>query len=170
MRILLLSAICWLASVTVVSAATGDVLFVLGDNVNLRQGPNLESPVERQFNRGERLFELGRDGDWVEIGNEKTGPRLGWVHETLVSRVSPEVAQSKLKAADSEGEMLVLMRRMANQIDELSRHVQDLREECAGSRRMSAISTSEWAECAEAGGTTVAHAPQARITCILQIF
>lgn len=129
MRTVLVSVWCWFTLTAVAAAATGDALFILGDNVNVRRGPTLEAPVKRQFNRGERLFERSRDGDWIEVGNEKAGDHFGWVHNSLVSRVSPKVARSKLEAAGSEGEMLVLMRRMSAQIDELSRDVQDLRDE-----------------------------------------
>ena len=129
MKILGMSAVCWLALTTHATAMTGEALFVLGDNVNVRRAPTLEAPVKRQFDRGERLFERSRDGDWIEVGNEKIGDPLGWVHGSLVSRVSPKVVSSKREAAGTEDEVLILMRRMSTQIDELSREVQDLREE-----------------------------------------
>ncbi len=48
MKSILMSALIWLALTAVASAATGDALFIQGDNVNVRQAPDLGAPVARQ--------------------------------------------------------------------------------------------------------------------------
>ena len=129
MRTILMSALFWLALTAVAYAATGDALFIQADNVTLRQGPSLEAPVSGQVNRGDRLYELGRESDWIQVGGDKVGDPLGWVHDSLVGRVWPKVELSAGKATALDADLLALMRRLSHQIDQHSREVQDLRRE-----------------------------------------
>src|SRR5262245_38346523 len=64
--------------------ATGDVLTVLGDRVNVRSGPGTDSGVVMQVSRNQRLVEIGRQGDWVHVEITGAGGATGWIHQSLV--------------------------------------------------------------------------------------
>jgi hypothetical protein len=68
-------------------AATGELLVVIGNQVNLRQGPGTQQPIVTTMNRGQMLIELERREDWfrVDLGQAKG---TGWVHASLVAPVS----------------------------------------------------------------------------------
>lgn len=60
----------------------GDQLVVNGNNVNLRIGPSLNSPVIKKLKKGHLLLELSRKGKWIEVSAE-SGEKLGWIHSSL---------------------------------------------------------------------------------------
>lgn len=70
-----------------VLAAPGDSFNVLGDNVNVRNGLSLKQPVVIKLQKGNRVVELQRQGDWVEISIDKTGDKkTGWIHSSLLGQ------------------------------------------------------------------------------------
>ena len=74
---------------TAATAAPGDVLYSKGDNVNVRAEPSMKATVILQIDRGHKLIEFDRAGDWVNVGVERTGGKDGWVHESLVTATDP---------------------------------------------------------------------------------
>ena len=65
--------------------AAGDVLTVIGDNVNVRSGPGTEHAVQRQVSQAQRLVEIKRQGDWVHAEIADAGGAEGWIHASLVA-------------------------------------------------------------------------------------
>ena len=61
-----------------------DVLVVVKDKVNLRQGPSIDHPVVLQLQQGQELMEFKREGRWVHVGAYGTSGKIGWVHQRLV--------------------------------------------------------------------------------------
>ncbi len=110
-------------------AATGDLLYAQRDGVNIRQSPGLEALVAGQIDGGARLVELGREGDWVQIGQGEPALVLGWVHASLVGPVWPRAELAAGRAASTEAELLTLTRRLSAQVEQLSREVLALRQE-----------------------------------------
>jgi Bacterial SH3 domain len=84
MRRVALAIACSLLSCAALGA-TGDVLTVLGDRVNVRSGPGTDSGVVMQVSRNQRLVEIGRQGDWVHVEINGAGGATGWIHESLVA-------------------------------------------------------------------------------------
>jgi uncharacterized protein YraI len=84
MRRVALAIACSLLSCAALGA-TGDVLTVLGDRVNVRSGPSTDSGVVMQVSRNQRLVEIGRQGDWVHVEITGAGGPTGWIHESLVA-------------------------------------------------------------------------------------
>jgi uncharacterized protein YgiM (DUF1202 family) len=80
-------------------AAAGEALNVKGDIVNIRSGPSTEDPIILQVERGQTLFEIGREGEWIEVGIMGTGGKTGWIHSSLVSEAS--ISPLKRKESDS---------------------------------------------------------------------
>ena len=68
-------------------AAPGDALSVLGDDVNVRDGPSLAHNVILKLHKGNRAQEIQRKNEWVEIAEFTTGNKLGWVHVSLIETV-----------------------------------------------------------------------------------
>ncbi|HMB77863.1 MAG TPA: SH3 domain-containing protein [Kiloniellaceae bacterium] len=71
-------------------AAPGDLLYIQGDRVNLRQDPSTKAPVILRLDRGHQVFELQRQGAWVNVGIDGGGGRDGWVHGSLVGPQGPD--------------------------------------------------------------------------------
>lgn len=67
------------------AAELGDILYIQGEGVNVREGPSTNTAVTLKLGNGHRLMELGRNGDWVRVHIDRTGGKEGWVHEGLVS-------------------------------------------------------------------------------------
>jgi uncharacterized protein YraI len=84
MRRVALAIACSLLSCAALGA-TGDVLTVLGDRVNVRSGPGTDSGVVMQVSLNQRLVEIGRQGDWVHVEITGAGGATGWIHGSLVA-------------------------------------------------------------------------------------
>jgi len=74
---------------TVMTATTGElsneILVVVKDKVNLRDGPSIDHPIVLQLEQGQELMEFKREGKWVHVGAYGTSGKIGWVHQRLVS-------------------------------------------------------------------------------------
>lgn len=68
-------------------AATGDILRVAGEVVNLRAGPSDDTNVRGRVENGEQLLEITRDGDWRGVRVLRTGEE-GWVYGGLLEPVA----------------------------------------------------------------------------------
>lgn len=73
-------------------AATGDILYIRGNAVNLRGGPSTQHRIVLQLQAGHKLRELQRKGEWVKVEAENTGGTSGWVHVSLIGK--PQVEQA----------------------------------------------------------------------------
>lgn len=51
---------------------------------NLRDGPSINDDVVLQLDDGSRLYEIQRNGKWVEVRTEPDGGTTGWIHSSLV--------------------------------------------------------------------------------------
>jgi len=49
--------------------------FINSNRVNVRQRPNIDSPVVTRLNRGDGVRVIGRTGDWVQIVARDSGKR-----------------------------------------------------------------------------------------------
>ena len=71
------------------AATTGElsneILVVVKDKVNLRDGPSIDHPIVLQLQQGQELMEFKREGRWVHVGAYGTSGKIGWVHQRLVS-------------------------------------------------------------------------------------
>lgn len=67
-------------------AEPGDILHVHGTVVNLRQGPSTNYPVLLKLRRGDKLLELQRKGDWVEVHPDGMDGTCGWIYAPLVGK------------------------------------------------------------------------------------
>lgn len=90
--------------------AEGDVLTVVGDNVNVRSGPGTEHAVTQQVSREQRVVEIERQGDWVRAEIAGAGGAAGWIHaallapsgESAVAGAAPEPAPAAGEAAPGQ--------------------------------------------------------------------
>lgn len=69
-----------------VLAAPGDILYVHGDVVNMREGPSTSNSIVLKLNKGHKLVEFQRKGKWVEVGADRTGGKSGWIHSSLIGK------------------------------------------------------------------------------------
>jgi Bacterial SH3 domain len=92
-------ACCLLLGVPALGA-TGDVLRVTGDDVNVRSGPGIDHDVIRQVDRDQRVTELERVGEWIraEIANGAEG----WIHGSLVALETAAATQRATPPAGVE--------------------------------------------------------------------
>ena len=61
-----------------------EILVVIKDKVNMRDGPSIEHPVVLELGLGQELMEFKREGRWVHVGAYGTSGKIGWVHQRLV--------------------------------------------------------------------------------------
>ncbi len=61
-----------------------EVLLVIKDLVNMREGPSIDHPIVLQLDLGQELMEFKREGKWVHVGAFGTSGKIGWVHQRLV--------------------------------------------------------------------------------------
>lgn len=71
--------------------------FITANNVNVRKGPSLKSPVITRLNRGDVVRALGRTGNWVEIAARDSGkpptpysPLQGYVFNQYINGCSED--------------------------------------------------------------------------------
>jgi hypothetical protein len=85
-------------------AAAGDALRVTGANVNLRERPDIASPVILKVQRDTVVREQSRQGEWVSVEVPGNGSK-GWIHATLLVRVmeKPVPAGEKSPALPVKG-------------------------------------------------------------------
>jgi pyruvate/2-oxoglutarate dehydrogenase complex dihydrolipoamide acyltransferase (E2) component len=82
------------------SAAPGDALVVAEENVNVRDGPGLESPVVMRVHRDQLVIELERQGDWVRGEIAGAGRQDGWIHGSLLARPGGQRVAAPLRPTD----------------------------------------------------------------------
>lgn len=74
--------------VATTGALENEMLIVVKDKVNLRDGPSIDHPVVLQLEQGQELMEFKREGRWVHVGAYGTSGKIGWVHQRLVGPVA----------------------------------------------------------------------------------
>jgi uncharacterized protein YraI len=84
--------------------ATGDVLTVRGDRVNVRSGPGADRGVVMQVSRNQRVVEIGRQGDWVHVEIGGAGGTTGWIHDSLLESPHRETQATPAAPDSSAGE------------------------------------------------------------------
>lgn len=67
---------------------SNDMLVVVKDKVNLRDGPSIDHPIVLQLAQGQELMEFKREGKWIHVGAYGTSGKIGWVHQRLVGPTS----------------------------------------------------------------------------------
>jgi Bacterial SH3 domain len=70
-------------------AATGDLLVVTGDFVNVRAGPSGDAPVLMRVHSDQQVVELQREGSWVRAEIAGTDGEEGWIHSSLLAPLRP---------------------------------------------------------------------------------
>ncbi len=69
-------------------ATPGDTLYVRGNNVNVRTAPRLTATVMMQVHYGYVVIEIQRRGAWVNVSLPRTQGKTGWIHASLLRRVT----------------------------------------------------------------------------------
>lgn len=65
---------------------SGDILYVQVDVANLRQGDSLKQPVVSWLKKGNKVIEIQRKGEWVEVVVDWTEGQTGWIHSSIIDR------------------------------------------------------------------------------------
>lgn len=65
------------------------ILYVQERIVNLRKSPSLESRTFWKLKMGQRLTQVSRSGNWLQVQADDAGGNLGWVHASLVGKTKP---------------------------------------------------------------------------------
>ena len=69
-------------------ADIGDELVITGDIVNIRIGPSIDTDAMIKLLKDHKVIEIQRQEDWVEIETHRKDIKTGWVHESLVAKVT----------------------------------------------------------------------------------
>lgn len=65
-------------------------IYVKGNIVMLRQHPTTDSPSLWQFKKGQALTQVARLGNWTQVLADGVEKKRGWIHTSLVEKVSPD--------------------------------------------------------------------------------
>ncbi len=66
-------------------AIPGDILYVQVDVANMRQGGSLKDPVINWLKKGQKVTEIQRKGEWVEVVTDWQKMQTGWIHSSIIS-------------------------------------------------------------------------------------
>lgn len=69
-------------------ADPGDELVITGFVVNLRAQPSTDAAVLLKLKEDLTVVEIQREGDWVQVYNDRAGVPTGWVHHSLIVPLS----------------------------------------------------------------------------------
>lgn len=78
-----------LSGIPPVHGSPGDVLYVQRESAELRRAPDPETPLILRLERGSRVMEFERRGEWVRVVPFGTVGVEGWVRIDLVVPVDP---------------------------------------------------------------------------------
>ena len=68
-------------------------VYVRKNIANLRREPSMNSPALRILTKGQRLIEVNRSGNWVQVVSDGGGDKRGWVHASLIGDVKQHAPQ-----------------------------------------------------------------------------
>ncbi len=71
---------------SIVLAISGDILYVQSDVVNMREAPSTTSEIVLKLQKGHKLVEFQRKGEWVQVGAARTEGKTGWIHSSLIRK------------------------------------------------------------------------------------
>jgi hypothetical protein len=77
-------------------AATGDVLVVTGDGVNVRAGPSSDAPIRMRVHSDQQVVELQREGSWVRAEIAGMDGEEGWIHSSLLAPLRTDPPEAEL--------------------------------------------------------------------------
>lgn len=107
-------------------AETGDELVIIGDLVNVRTAPSINSEITAKLPRGEKLIEIQHQGEWIEIDTGRKDIRTGWVHETLISKTPRTPIRAEHVAALSGNPFNDFMETFKDQKENITNQLGDL--------------------------------------------
>lgn len=64
-------------------------IYVRAQVLNLRTDPSLTSHTIKKLKEGQRLTQVNRSGNWLQVLADDAGGRPGWVHASLVGKTPP---------------------------------------------------------------------------------
>ena len=76
-------------------AAMGDTLIITGDIVNLRTAPSTDADTPIKLLKDQKVIEIQRQDEWVEIETGRDDIKTGWVHKSLVSNVTTNASSKQ---------------------------------------------------------------------------
>lgn len=127
MRYVLYGALLILAFSSASEAAPGDVLLVQANEVNVRQFPSLEATVLTRLNRGSRVVEVRREGDWIRIRSERPDRVQGYVHGSLLRPASSSDVRADHEPTDER--ILNLTWDVSKKLEQVLREIGQLEDD-----------------------------------------
>lgn len=77
-------------------AAAGDQLIITGNIVNLRTAPSTDAASPIKLLKDQKVTEIHRQGDWVEVKTNREDIKTGWIYKTLIRNLKKkESAEEK---------------------------------------------------------------------------
>ncbi|MFQ6018753.1 MAG: hypothetical protein ACE5KF_11230 [Kiloniellaceae bacterium] len=89
MRVFVIVLLCGLGAAQAARATPGEIHFIQADSIALRQSPDQAAPVLLRLDRGHKLLEFARRGDWVKVAVFGMVGREAWVHRSGIGPEAP---------------------------------------------------------------------------------
>ncbi len=109
------------------NAAPGDVLYVQASAVNVRQFPSLEAEVLTRLNRGSKVVEVRREGDWIRVRNDQPNGAEGYVHGSLLRSAPPSDDRAGQQPTDER--ILNLTWDVSKKLEQVLREIEQLKDD-----------------------------------------
>ena len=126
MRNVLYGLLLFLALGSASNAAPGDVLYVQASAVNVRQFPSLEAEVLTRLNRGSKVVEVRREGDWIRVRNDQLNGAEGYVHGSLLRSAPPSDDRARQQPTDER--ILNLTWDVSKKLEQVLREIEQLKD------------------------------------------
>ena len=143
-------------------AAPGDTLSVVGDDVNVRDGPSLAHNVVLELHQGNTVREIQRKDKWIEIAELATGKKLGWIHITLIETVpdnSPGTAYPAVaETGNADGRFQVFLasfEKLGANMEKETGLVFFTKAEELGNGNIQIMATNAWVQAPEGSKTNI---------------
>ena len=126
MRNVLYGLLLFLALGSASNAAPGDVLYVQASAVNVRQFPSLEAEVLTRLNRGSKVVEVRREGDWIRVRNDQLNGAEGYVHGSLLRSAPP--SNDRAGKQPTVEQILNLTWDVSKKLEQVLREIEQLKD------------------------------------------
>jgi SH3-like domain-containing protein len=126
MRNVLYGLLLFLALGSASNATPGDVLYVQASTVNVRQFPSLEAEVLTRLNRGSKVVEVRREGDWIRVRNDPPNGAEGYVHGSLLRSAPPSDDRARQQPTDEQ--ILNLTWDVSKKLEQVLREIEQLKD------------------------------------------
>ncbi len=125
-------------------ADPGDELVITGFVVNLRAQPSKDAAVLLKLKEGLTVVEIQREGDWVQVYNDRAGVPTGWVHYSLIVPLSTGNTTAIINHTESYNRFMTAYNKLSESWKQIHGALPFVMVEEYITRKVRITATTEW--------------------------